>query len=462
MASFDIKNYTWEWERPVFLYYIYIFNEAWLHNDYCLPLYTIFTYEKGRANGYLHRDMLNKSGKKIISQVEANGKYFKDWNGFVYKTTDNLNQLCDKLEKIDFSKQDNENLLSLFNKMYKYYRELDGNVTAIRNSNRELQAKLMAKFNNAAVVSKLLATSKKSLFAKEHEDMLKIAAKKKAAENVNRLLEKHIKKYFYLSCGFFDEESFSRKDFNDRLEDILRRKETLEKFNHNFKKISREKEKLLNILKPDSATRRIIGFGSECVYLKDFIRGNLSRMHYFNKLLFIAIAKKFGGKWQDIANLTPSEIRELLQGKRKIEKRETMILYSDEKGIKWLAGKKAKLLVNDIKKHSTTADADEIVGTIANNGKVVGQVKIILKASDLGKSKNFVLVAPMTTPDLMPAIRRAIAVITDEGGITSHAAIISREMGIPCIIGTRIATKVLKDGDLVEVDANKGIIKIIK
>ena len=62
----------------------------------------------------------------------------------------------------------------------------------------------------------------------------------------------------------------------------------------------------------------------------------------------------------------------------------------------------------------------------------------------------------------MPAIQKAKAIITNEGGITCHAAVISRELGIPCIVGTKIATKVLKDGDLVKVDANKGIVKVIK
>ena len=59
-------------------------------------------------------------------------------------------------------------------------------------------------------------------------------------------------------------------------------------------------------------------------------------------------------------------------------------------------------------------------------------------------------------------MRKAAAIITDEGGITSHAAIVSREYGIPCIVGTENATKVLKDGDRVEVDAIKGLVKIIQ
>lgn len=73
-----------------------------------------------------------------------------------------------------------------------------------------------------------------------------------------------------------------------------------------------------------------------------------------------------------------------------------------------------------------------------------------------------ILVTFMTTPVFVPAMEKAAAIVTDEGGILCHAAIVSRELGIPCVIGTKIATKVLKDGDFVEVDANRGIIKIIE
>ena len=75
---------------------------------------------------------------------------------------------------------------------------------------------------------------------------------------------------------------------------------------------------------------------------------------------------------------------------------------------------------------------------------------------------NNILVATMTTPEYVPAMRKASAFITDEGGITCHAAIVGREMEKPCIIGTKIATKVLKDGDEVEVNTEKGIVKILK
>ena len=74
----------------------------------------------------------------------------------------------------------------------------------------------------------------------------------------------------------------------------------------------------------------------------------------------------------------------------------------------------------------------------------------------------FVLVTSMTRPEMVVAMEKAAAIVTDEGGITSHAAIVSRELKIPCIIGTKVATKILKNGDLVEVDAFKGIVRKIK
>ena len=68
----------------------------------------------------------------------------------------------------------------------------------------------------------------------------------------------------------------------------------------------------------------------------------------------------------------------------------------------------------------------------------------------------------MIKPDYLSAMKKAVAFVTDEGGITCHAAIVARELNRPCIIGTKIATKVLKDGDEVEVDADKGVVKILK
>jgi phosphoenolpyruvate synthase/pyruvate phosphate dikinase len=102
-------------------------------------------------------------------------------------------------------------------------------------------------------------------------------------------------------------------------------------------------------------------------------------------------------------------------------------------------------------------------GTIGYKGKVRGIVCCIKNKDDMKHvTKKSVLVASMTTPDFLPAMKKAVAFVTDEGGVTCHAAIVSREMKKPCVIGTKIATQVLNEGDIVEVDANEGVVRIIK
>lgn len=105
----------------------------------------------------------------------------------------------------------------------------------------------------------------------------------------------------------------------------------------------------------------------------------------------------------------------------------------------------------------------EITGQVASAGGIIrGRVQTIMNLAEVaGFQAGNILVTGMTVPDFVSAMKQAKAIVTDEGGITCHAAIVSREMKIPCVIGTRIATKVLKDGDLIEVDTNKGIIKKI-
>lgn len=105
---------------------------------------------------------------------------------------------------------------------------------------------------------------------------------------------------------------------------------------------------------------------------------------------------------------------------------------------------------------------NEVKGFVANTGVATGRVVIINSALDFGKVLDGdVIVTSMTRPEMMPILPRASAFVTDEGGITSHAAIVARELKKPCIIGTKNATRILKDGDIVEVDANKGIVRII-
>ncbi|KKQ52701.1 phosphoenolpyruvate synthase [Candidatus Woesebacteria bacterium RIFCSPHIGHO2_01_FULL_39_17] len=105
------------------------------------------------------------------------------------------------------------------------------------------------------------------------------------------------------------------------------------------------------------------------------------------------------------------------------------------------------------------AEVPVLTGVGASPGIGTGPVKVLSSPKEINKVKNKdVLVAPMTSPDYVPAMKKASAIITDEGGMTSHAAIVSRELGIPCVVGTKEATKRLKDETVVTVDGERGLI----
>ena len=107
--------------------------------------------------------------------------------------------------------------------------------------------------------------------------------------------------------------------------------------------------------------------------------------------------------------------------------------------------------------HSELKGEVILTGLAASPGIAVGEVKIVKEVKDLQKIKEGnILVTEMTNPDMVVSMQKSAGIITDEGGLTAHASIVSREMGIPCIVGTREATAKLKDGDIITMDAYSG------
>ncbi|MBS1263783.1 MAG: Phosphoenolpyruvate synthase [Methanonatronarchaeales archaeon] len=108
-------------------------------------------------------------------------------------------------------------------------------------------------------------------------------------------------------------------------------------------------------------------------------------------------------------------------------------------------------------------EAEEVTGEVlltglpASPGRAAGRVKLIWSVNELDRVESGdVLVTEMTTPDMVPGMKRAAAIVTDEGGLTCHAAIVSRELGTPCIVGTSKATATLSDGQVVTIDGDRG------
>ncbi len=181
--------------------------------------------------------------------------------------------------------------------------------------------------------------------------------------------------------------------------------------------------------------------------------------------------KRFHVKTHDLFFYTRKEIEYLFRGKILGKN----VIKDRSRGYAFMLVKNQEILLTGNKFKNLFKEViiikrgiNQITGQVAMTGRATGKVHVILhnKRNILKEVSRFkgeeILVTEMTRPDTILACKKAVAIITDEGGITSHAAIISRELKIPCVIGTKIATQILKNGDLIEVDANHGIVNILK
>jgi phosphoenolpyruvate synthase/pyruvate phosphate dikinase len=173
----------------------------------------------------------------------------------------------------------------------------------------------------------------------------------------------------------------------------------------------------------------------------------------------------------DILYLIPPEIKELLKTgdasrfKKIIEARKKLCVTTNiYNSYQLYTGEKAnKLLKKYLPKKPLNNSAQELRGVSASSGRATGKVRIILLDKDFIKfKKGEILVSYQTMVKYLPLMKKSAAILTQYGGLTSHAAIVSRELHKPCIVGINNLTQILKNGDWVEVDANNGIIRKLK
>ncbi len=217
---------------------------------------------------------------------------------------------------------------------------------------------------------------------------------------------------------------------------------------------------------------------SKGTILNEFRKSVFSKVSLRYRPIFEAIALRAGGAgWRDCFYLTAEEIGQVIAGGNvllqcKKEERKVVAFFNDRKGeVVFLNPEETKTVFDFVgqfrggtisKVAVTDSDIKEIRGFSASRGSVRGTVKVVFSSKDFHKvERGDILVTIMTSVDFIHVMERAAAFVTNEGGITSHASIVAREMGKPCIIGTKIATKVLKDGDIVEVDANNGVVRVL-
>jgi phosphohistidine swiveling domain-containing protein len=204
---------------------------------------------------------------------------------------------------------------------------------------------------------------------------------------------------------------------------------------------------------PDIPQNDICKIGRLHAYVKDR-RDELRREGQWRiRPLYERIARALGMTLQEVVYLTHDEILHALSGKG-IQRQDRIHGYTYE----W------SRFNHRIQAGSASAPPSEhegeLKGVCAMTGRASGRVAIVTSVGDLENVRHGdVLVAVSTHPDYISAMQRACAIVTDEGGISSHAAITARELRKPCIVGARAATKLLRDGDVVVIDADSATIK---
>ena len=223
----------------------------------------------------------------------------------------------------------------------------------------------------------------------------------------------------------------------------------------------------------DREMRDVVRMLQEYIYLRTYRKNAICQAHYYHLPLLAEAGRRLGLNSGEVIYLDYNEINKGLEGevdpetlKKKVQARRqgwAILMWGGK--IRTITG--VKQIVQTMEQFRIVAPRQDqtkvIKGRIASRGKALGKAKIVLTLDDLVKvRKGDILVAKMTTPDFVIAMRRCAGIVTDEGGATCHAAIVSRELGVPCVVATGRATQLLKDNDLVEVDASRGEVRIVE
>ncbi len=320
---------------------------------------------------------------------------------------------------------------------------------------------------------------KENSHTKEQRSFFQLAyLYKKNSDEFNCKLDAHLKKFRWIGArNYWWKNIWIKNDLLKRLDNFLKQNKNPKNELQYLNNIRQERKQATDILlkkfniKKGCFLYELIYIAKEYSYLRTWRTDVIYRASYKVRGIFYEIARRSNFNKNNMSYLSVDEVLtmakvyrspiSLLELKRR---KEFYALVTLNRKIYILSGRIWKKRLSNIIKKALNLKKEKIIkGAIAYKGITKGYVKIVLQNENIKDVKQGdILVTVMTFPNFIPAMEKAAAFITDEGGILCHAAIVAREMNKPCIIGTKIATKVLKDGDLVEVDADKGIVKILK
>ena len=419
------------------------------------------------------KNEMSSCRRRTISRFDKDNSFLLKMMAVSYRDYKNFLPLWKKISKLQFKKLSNKELSVWLKKYIKSINDfwsiglvpLYVEDVFVDELKRFVGQRLSPK-DAATALQVLLLPLKESVIGIEYRKILKIAV---LPERLRApAIHKHWQEFAWLANQLYTHTFYPRDYFFNRLRKFVKQNPSklLESYLSERIQHRREYNYWLNRLKPNKRMRLLIDSLNEAIYYRSWRGERPYQSEWIVAPMMEEISRRLKIRMNDLLFCLPKEVVAWLESGTtvlfsKIHSRQSGFVYLPYKPEKFLTGLAVKKWERELSVDSNVGQT-KISGQTAFAGHAVGRVCVVLRNSEFGKVKRGdILVTGSTTPAYVPILNKVKAIVTDEGGVLSHASVISRELKIPCIIGTKNATKVLKDGDSVQVDAEKGIVKIV-
>ncbi|MCH7492404.1 hypothetical protein IID19_02290 [Patescibacteria group bacterium] len=428
---------------------------------------TFFIVEDRYVHWYWNDSDLTRIRRRFFSRLKNDPNYLIKLKARWEVSLGNFDKIISKTHTTNLSNLSNDDLINLYDNFYKRFVDEFSFFMALGDAiSMHADKYLVPEFKKTLgkdynkIFPQLITTKYTSFLEKEQKSRSRLVEIYKKNKKVPRkLLDSHSRRFYYITNNYAKVRYLTADDFLK-----LIRKDARKKVIHSTKIKTISKRKLLRRYKIFKWQKQVLDVLDEFFSIQDTRKKYVLISNYYQFKFLQEAARRSRLSFELLQYSVFTEFSDIINNKidqKKLKDRKKLsVCIQSNDNYSIYTGKEAQgVYIHFLKKKNYS---QEIEGIVASKGVAVGVVKKILKIHDMVNMEDGdILVSSMTRPEMLPAMKRAGAIITDEGGITSHAAIVAREFGIPCIIGTKIATKVLKDGDRVEVDATKGVVRKI-
>jgi len=429
-------------------------------------------YFGGQMNVVIPKRDWNQIGEYVSEQLVNDKNYFENIEERTEMVKQNILTFITENKETDLSKLSFQNLTHLAEKIKTLFMDYDSaSLFTWFVAGDLLKKKIGARLELSGDDLDIIALPEEQTFATQMErEVIEGSLDKNNEKQSSKDLAD---KYYWIPFGYDGPSIWNDEHFVHRIKEFRNNKdETKTKYDEIVKRDKELKEKVKTIIEKRN-------FGKEEKWLIHILRSSAIwtderkmldfQLFFLYNNVLLEFEKRYKISVVHLKYLFTNELVDLEKNTEKLEKlaeqriKKEFMLISESGDVRIATDLELQRVREIIDRQSQKSD---IRGNVACRGaetKYIANVKVLRSSKECSKvEKGEILVATMTTPDYVLAMNRALGFITDEGGVTCHAAIIAREMNKPCIIGTKNATQLLKDGDKIEMDVLNGSVRILK